>query len=293
MRLVPSTLFGTLCALAAWLPMQVHADTLHLKNVGFATPESVEYDAERDVYLVANINGSPFEKDDNGFISQISPEGEVLSLKWINGEDDAIELNAPKGMVAQNGKLFVADIDRIRVFDLKTRKQLNDIPVPNSTFLNGLSPAPNGGLYVTDSGLSPGFKPNRTQALYKVAPNGQLSKLKKGTLGNPNGVYAEGHRLWMVSMMSGQLRFMDLNGNEKARMQLPFNRLDGLLTTHDGRLITSSWQAQGVYEVTKDYHLKKIVGNLESPADLGYDTQRNRLLIPLFLKDELVIYPLN
>ena len=31
-----------------------------VENVGLATPESVEYYAAKDVYLVTNINGSPF-----------------------------------------------------------------------------------------------------------------------------------------------------------------------------------------------------------------------------------------
>lgn len=278
----------------AWFPLLAQADgTIRLSGIGLSTPESVEYDAQHDVYLVANINGSPFDKDDNGFISQISPDGKLINLKWISGEDDKVELNAPKGMVVQDGKLYVADIDEVRVFDLASRKQLNNLSFPGSTFLNGLSTDGNGGLFVTDSGLWPGFKPNDTEALYHVTQNGKVTLLKKGHLGNPNGVFSNGEDLWMVTMMSGQLRMMDMNGNERARMTLPFKKLDGLIKTNDGRLITSSWEARGVYEVTPDYHLKKIVGDLDSPADLGYDTQRNRLLIPLFLKDEMVIYPLD
>jgi hypothetical protein len=51
----------------------------------FRRPESVEYYAAEDVYLVTNINGSPDLADDNGFISKISPEGELLELKWLDG----------------------------------------------------------------------------------------------------------------------------------------------------------------------------------------------------------------
>ncbi|MGC9386016.1 MAG: SMP-30/gluconolactonase/LRE family protein [Hydrogenovibrio sp.] len=279
--------------LAFALPFSVHADTIHMKDVGFATPEAMEYDADSDTYLVANINGSPFEKDDNGFISKLSPDGKVMELKWLDGTRDDIALNAPKGMVARDGKLYVADIDRLRVFDLKTKKQLDDIVFPGSGFINGVSTAPDGGLYVTDSGMAPGFKPSDTEALYKVDTRGKITQLKSGKLGHPNGVYAQGDTLWMVTLGSGQLRTMTLDGTEKSRMTLPFNRLDGLIVTNDNRLITSSWKAKGVYEITPDDHLKLIVGELESPADLGYDSQRNRLLIPLFLKDEAVIYSLT
>jgi hypothetical protein len=58
------------------------AERIIVEDVGFATPESVEYYAAEDVYLVTNINGSPFAVDDNGFISKISPDGKVLDLKW-------------------------------------------------------------------------------------------------------------------------------------------------------------------------------------------------------------------
>ena len=81
-------------------------------DVGLSTPESVLHDAGADVYLVSNINGSPLEKDGNGFISRLAPDGSVLALKWIDGEAQGITLNAPKGMAIQDGVLFVAAIDR-------------------------------------------------------------------------------------------------------------------------------------------------------------------------------------
>lgn len=294
MLLKKHALAWALTALLPTLPFTATlADNAHLKGVGFATPEAMEYEADSDTYLVANINGSPFEKDDNGFISKLSPDGDVIELKWLDGASDDIALNAPKGMVTQDGKLYVADIDRLRVFDLSSKKQLDDIVFPGSSFINGISPAPDGGLYVTDSGMAPGFKPSGTEAIYKVDASGKVLKLKSGKLGHPNGVYAKGDTLWMVTLGSGQLRTMTLDGTETSRMTLPFNRLDGLIVTNDNRLITSSWKAKGVYEITPDDHLKLIVGNLESPADLGYDSKRNRLLIPLFLKDEVVIYSLE
>ena len=48
------------------------------------TPESVIHDEKRNVLYVANINGSPMEKVENGFISKLSLEGEILDLKWFS-----------------------------------------------------------------------------------------------------------------------------------------------------------------------------------------------------------------
>ena len=62
-------------------------------------PESVCYDVTEDILYVSNIEGKPTEKDGKGFISKVSPEGEVLDLKWVTGID------APKGMGVYQGKL--------------------------------------------------------------------------------------------------------------------------------------------------------------------------------------------
>src|SRR5690349_10065018 len=55
------------------------------KNVGLSTPESVLYDEMTDVYLVSNIEGQPLDADGKAFISRLTPDGTVATLKWIEG----------------------------------------------------------------------------------------------------------------------------------------------------------------------------------------------------------------
>ena len=98
---------------------QSYAEPVILEDIGLSTPESVEYYAAEDMYLVTNINGDPFAKDDNGFISKISPGGEVIELKWINGESTNVTLNAPKGAAISGDRLYVADLDEVHI--LSTR----------------------------------------------------------------------------------------------------------------------------------------------------------------------------
>ena len=93
----------------------------------FADPESVPDDIESDLSLVSNVNGAVMQKDGNGFISRVSPEGQVLALKWIDGADPKLHLNAPKGMAISAGVLFVADLDRIRKFDSQSGASLGEI----------------------------------------------------------------------------------------------------------------------------------------------------------------------
>ena len=71
-------------------------DAVLVDDVGFSTPESVLHDPTADVYLVSNIVGNPAEVDGDGFISRLSPSGEVLELRWIDGASDAVTLHAPR-----------------------------------------------------------------------------------------------------------------------------------------------------------------------------------------------------
>src|SRR6185369_6853825 len=64
---------------------------------GIATPESVLYDEVNDRYLVSNINGKPDGVDNNGYISELSPDGKVLKEKFIAGGVGKTKLDAPKG----------------------------------------------------------------------------------------------------------------------------------------------------------------------------------------------------
>ena len=60
---------------------------------GFKNPESTLVSRVGDHIYVSNVNGAPTEKDGNGFISKISPDGKMIKADWATG------LNAPKGYV--------------------------------------------------------------------------------------------------------------------------------------------------------------------------------------------------
>src|SRR5690606_25123812 len=119
---------------------------------GLSTPESVIHDEAQDRYLVSNINGSPLEKDNNGFISELTPDGSVKNLRFIAGGQNKVTLNAPKGLLLVDGVLYVTDIDVVRRFDAQTGASKGDISVPGAHFLNDLAAAPDGRVFVSDSG---------------------------------------------------------------------------------------------------------------------------------------------
>lgn len=266
---------------------------LVIKDVGFQTPESVLHELTSDTYLVSNINGSPLDKDDNGFISKLSPEGQVLQLKWIDGSAADVELNAPKGLGVSNGKLYVADIDVIRTFDLATGKPGAQIKVDGATFLNDVAVAPDGTVYVSDTGLKSGkdgaLEPAKKDAIYKVGSDGKLSTLIKGEqLGLPNGLYADATGLY-VATWQGALYRVTPDGKQEAAVKAPGAQLDGLIQTADGQVLVSSWEKSTVYVGTPDGQFSPLMADLKSPADIGYDSKRGQVLVPLFSENTIQI----
>ncbi len=267
-----------------------------VENVGFATPESVEYYAAEDVYLVTNINGSPLEADGNGFISRVSPEGKVLDLKWIDGARSGTRLNAPKGAAIKGNILYVADLDEVHLFNLPSGKQKSTVKIDGSTFLNGITPGNGQFAFVTDSGLKSGeggFVPSGSDAVYRVSASGKYKTIVKDSdMGRPNGIINDNDDFIIVTFGSSEVYQLDRKGRRHSLPAPPAGALDGLLAMSDGSYLISSWGGSAIYRLSKNGDYKTVAESLDAPADLGYDTKRNRVLVPLFKQNKVVILPL-
>ena len=263
------------------------------------TPESVLYDSGRDMYMVANIGGkSPTEVDDNGYLTVVNPDGSNeranANWQWINGSANDIKLDAPKGMAISGETLYVADITVVRRFEAKAGKQKDDIKIDGATFLNDVSPDGDGGVFVTDSGIGPDFKPNGGDAVYHIAKDGKVTaRIKAKDLGNPNGVWHDGKgTLWVVTFGSGEIYSVDAKGKKSKPEKLPKGQLDGIVGMEGGEFLVSSWEGKCVYRGKPGGEWKEIVSGIESPADIDYDPKRKRLLIPGFTTNKLHIHQL-
>ena len=268
------------------------AKRIIVADVGFATPESVEYNAVEDVYLVTNINGGSLAVDGNGFISRLKPDGRVIDLKWIDGKKEGVTLNAPKGAAIVGKNLYVTDINQVHVFSLSDGLQKKSITITGSTFLNGVTPGSGDYVYVTDSGFSEEPVSPGTDAIYKVWGNGQYETIiKDKNMGGPNGIWDDNGRLVVVTFCSGKMISIDRSGKQTALPTPPHGELDGLVKLEDGRFLLSSWGGSAIYAMNKDHTFTVFADFLDAPADLGIDTKRKRLLIPLFKQNKVVILP--
>lgn len=262
---------------------------------GFQTPESILYDRAGDVYLVANINGNPTGVDGNGFISRVAPSGRGLVLKWIDGTRPGVRLNAPKGMAIVGDTLYVADITAVRMFNRRTGLFLGSIGIPGSTFLNDVAAGRDGSVYVTDSGLKPDFSPSGADAVYRIDRMRKVTTVAKGTeLSHPNGVTVlPDGRLFIVTFTDvGEVYALTAKGERRDVRRMPAGQLDGVELLPGGAMLVSSWAASAVFRVERDGQARAIIQNVPSPADIGYDSKRNRVLIPIFTKNYVVVHPL-
>ena len=261
---------------------------------GFSTPESVLYDAEQDIYLVSNINGSPLDADDNGFISRINAETKTVEAKWIDGSAQNIQLSAPKGMAIVGDELWVSDITKIAKFDRRTGQPKGTFNVPGTTFLNDITS--DVGVFVSDSGMKSdgkgGFAPTGTDAIWEITGSKPKKVATGKDLKGPNGVVQTGGHLWAVSFAANELYGL-VNGKKTSTVTLPSGGLDGLVVLDDGNVLVSSWDGKAVYRGPTAGPFQPLVQNVESPADIGYDSKRRLILIPHFMENRVSLHPIQ
>jgi len=241
------------------------------------TPESVCYDPVTKTLFVSNINGKPTEKDDNGFISLLTVEGEILELRWLSG------LNAPKGMGIFNGMLYVTDIDRVAVIDIKKKSILKFFEFPEAKFLNDIAVDQNGAVYVSDM---------MSTRIYRIYEDKTEIWLDDASLTGPNGLFVENDEL-----LVGCKKIVRVSLKDKTITPWleETGGIDGLEAVGDGRYVFSDWQGN-VYLVDKDRKIEKILDTTPAginAADIEYIPTLNLLLVPTFGDNRVVAYQLK
>jgi hypothetical protein len=269
---------------------------IRIEGVGFATPESVLHDEVADVYLVANIIGAPTDEDGNGFVSRMAPDGTVLELKWIDGQSEGIELNAPKGMAIVGDTLYVADISVVRQFDRVSGEPMGAVEITGSTFVNDLAATRDGRILVTDSGMKfteSGAEDTGSAAVYLLTADGELVTLATENLDKPNGVLdSMAHDGVVVGPYGSNVLYkLDEDGERIDVVELPTGGFDGLMETADGDVLVSSWDGSAIYRVKSDGAISTAAEDLPAPADFAWDAGRGVMVVPLFTTDAVVILP--
>ncbi len=147
-------------------------------------------------------------------------------------------------------------------------------------------------MFVADSGIKPGangFDPTGTDAVY-VIDKGKLKPLiKSKDLGGPNGLVWTDKGLLVDTFNSNELYRVDDKGARQDITKLPEGGLDGIIAAGD-KLFVTSWKASAVYSGKLNDKFEVAIANVTSPADIGYDTKRNRVLVPRFTENVVEVY---
>jgi sugar lactone lactonase YvrE len=264
---------------------------------GFKTPESVRYDSAGDVFYVSNINGSPVAKDDNGFISRMKPDGTIDSLELIAGGRNGVTLNAPKGLALVGDTLWVADIDAVRAFNVRTGAVVATVDLTpfHAVFLNDVCVGGDGAIYITDSGMKPSGATMTHVAgadrIFRIdAAHHATIALASDSLHWPNGITwdASGKRFIVVPYDNvPQILAWRPGTPQPVIIGYGSGQYDGVEILADRRLVITSW-ADSTISI-RDGNVRTAIRELPSPADIGIDTRRMHVAVPLLTKDRVEI----
>ena len=268
----------------------------NLKN-----PESVAYAPKQNVLFVSNVNGKPDQKDQNGFISKVSPSnGNIIQSNWVTG------LDAPKGIAISNdgSKLYVSDITNLVEIDIASGKVIKRFNAPGSAFLNDVVLDNQGNIYVSDTG---------TNTVYKLDTNVVNSTsslqvwLQSSQLNGPNGLHIDSNKnklivvsLGPLSKPGGGVEAIDIKNKTisslgKAGTTSPFGGLDGIVSDATGTYYYVTDNPTGkVYAVNADGtgYVTLIDLHTKGAADLGSKPGQSTIIIPLMQDNKLVAYNL-
>ena len=239
---------------------------------GIDAPESVYFDADSGFLFSSQIVGNPSAHDGNGRIVKLTIDGKVVDASWAKG------LDAPKGLRAYRGTLFVADIDTVVGFNIATGRETMRVKIADAKFLNDLATGPDGTIYTTDSFA------NR---VWMVRDGVASVFIESPRLELPNGVLVDGNRLIVATdgapAKGIPVTLFAIDFTTQALTQLTTESIgtpDGLESDGRGGFIVSDVARGGLYRVMSNGESRQILQLDRQPADIAFIPGRRLLIVP-------------
>ncbi|MDP4265323.1 MAG: hypothetical protein Q8941_22545 [Bacteroidota bacterium] len=255
---------------------------------GFEAPESVIRSGDK--LFVSNIGGekpNPTALDSNGFISELSVDGKIISQKFQKGV-----LNGPKGLAIVKDVIYVADINRVVGFNIRSGEQSFELGI-KAILLNDLCKVDDKHIAVSETMSGRVLLIDLTDKSIRFlgtveGANGLTYDGKKGMLyANGMGVNMSGGKIYSKELRSQDTVFTELPNS-------PTGIFDGLEIYDNNHLLASDWVSftskKGrliVYDLDK--HTTTSYDVDAGPADITYDRSSNTVYIPQMMKNSLLI----
>ncbi|MBI5179126.1 MAG: hypothetical protein HZA04_07685, partial [Nitrospinae bacterium] len=254
---------------------------LAFEVTGLAHPQSFIVDEATGKYYISNVQGRPASKDNHAFITLLDADGNVETLKLVEGGKNGVTLHAPKGIAIAGNTLYVADIDCVRGFDKATGAPVADIDLSpmKAKYLNDVAIGPDGKIFASDTVGGQIF-------LINPAKGNAVEVFATGkALDSPNGmVFGKKRNKLFVTLGRGMVGALDMAGKLEILATLPARGLVGLDMDVDGTLFVSSFTRGHLYKLGADYKPVLLTHGLVGPMNISLDKKKRLILVPLFLK---------
>ena len=268
--------------------LQDSTDRIATINGGLAGTEAVRYDEEQDVYFISNFNGSASKADSNGFIAKATAQGTIDSLRFMTGTKSS-PLHSPRGMYISGDTLYVADLKGVHGFNKRTGDHLLFTNFSSFTpgFLNDVAVAPDGRVYVTDTGQSRVYKMNEQDV--SVAIDSMESP--------PNGItWDSQNQQLVIAPWAGGRSFFSLSPDStssSAYLRITSGgNFDGIEPYANSFLVASQHDST-IYQISNKQSPKPLVKTAPKPADIAFDTKRNRVAVPYISLNRVDIWEIT
>jgi sugar lactone lactonase YvrE len=266
----------------------VAAPTLLWETKGLAQPESVVQDPATGAIYVSNIAGAIMQKDGNGFIAKLKPDGTITTREWVKG------LNAPTGLALYDRTLYAADVDELVEINVASGEIIKRHAAKGAIFLNDVAVGPDGTVYVSDTPMN---------TIWRLKDGLFEPWLANDALKGPNGLLVEGDRLIVSSFgqlpdqgtpeLAGMLA-IDLKDQSVSTIRDdPIGNLDGLQSFEPGIYLVTDWAAGTLYRVGPKGKSERLLKLNKGSADFVYLADQNIVLVPIMLSNALVAYRLD
>lgn len=258
------------------LPEAIEVPLAWRLDYDLCEPETAVRDAQERAIYVSNVCG--FSKDGHGFLTKVSDSGEIVERFWVDG------LDAPAGLAIAGRTLWAVDVDVVRGFDLDTAEPTSTLTFPagfSVRALNDLAIAPDGAIYVSDSGQ---------RAIYRLQNGKAELFVQDDRLEFANGLLLERGVLWAGSGKGLYTVNLDTGaiGGPVGPPQL--TDIDGIESDGSGGLLLSIVGGD-VWHLPENGPLAIFTTPGLASTNLGYFPEIGLIVVPTGTDGTLLAFP--